>query len=532
MLEQLGGTIIISILIILPILHAVHELRKNRRLKLPPGPAALPFIGNVHQIPSENSHLTFTEWGRRYGIRFLALLYPSPHGHAQGPIVHLSILGKSMIVLNTAKAALDVLEKKGAIYADRPRLVMAGEIVGYEKAVTLAPYDNMHRQRRRLIHEAFSPKKLSRYDEFRERRVRQLLYDLLDDAANFQRHIHRRVPYVAALVFNASHGHEVRGHDDLLVLLAEQCGADFSEMVRPGAYLVDVLPFLRSLPDWYPFANFKRKARLYRTTAERMRDIPFDFVREQLRNGAAKPSLTTDILEAKPNRTPEEDLSYRWLTATIYAGVRCIIEMNSYHRKSTSLLNSFILTMALNTEVQHKAQAELDQVLGPKILPSFADRDSLPYIRALCLEILRLYYPTPTGLPHLATEDDEYMGYQIPAGAIVIANTWGILRDPTNYAEPEKLLPERFLTSNFIDPRTFAFGYGRRVCPGGQFAEEMIFMAVATILSVYDITGGPAAPSNVEFTSNLVMHPKPFKCIIRPRSPEVESFIKDCRGFP
>lgn len=38
-------------------------------------------------------------------------------------------------------------------------------------------------------------------------------------------------------------------------------------------------------------------------------------------DGMAKPSLTADILEAKPSRTPEEDFSYRWLTATIYAGM-------------------------------------------------------------------------------------------------------------------------------------------------------------------------------------------------------------------
>jgi hypothetical protein len=49
--------------------------------------------------------------------------------------------------------------------------------------------------------------------------------------------------YVAAIVFNASHGHEITGHDDPLVLLAEQCGAEFGEMLKPGAYLVDVLPF-------------------------------------------------------------------------------------------------------------------------------------------------------------------------------------------------------------------------------------------------------------------------------------------------
>ncbi len=45
-----------------------------------------------------------------------------------GPIFHLSILGKTLIILSTAQAALDLLEKRGANYANRPRLVMAGEL--------------------------------------------------------------------------------------------------------------------------------------------------------------------------------------------------------------------------------------------------------------------------------------------------------------------------------------------------------------------------------------------------------------------
>lgn len=49
--------------------------------------------------------------------------------------------------------------------------------------------------------------------------------------------------YVAATVFDATHGHEVARHDDPLITLAEQCGADFCEMVRPGAFLVDIFPF-------------------------------------------------------------------------------------------------------------------------------------------------------------------------------------------------------------------------------------------------------------------------------------------------
>lgn len=61
--------------------------------------------------------------------------------------------------------------------------------VGYENAVTLAPYDYRHRERRKLIYEAFSSRKVSRYHEFGERRARKLMVDLLHDPGNFQRHI-------------------------------------------------------------------------------------------------------------------------------------------------------------------------------------------------------------------------------------------------------------------------------------------------------------------------------------------------------
>jgi predicted small integral membrane protein len=69
------------------------------------------------------------EWGKIYGnpscnpeSQILTINTP------QGPVVHLSVLGKSFIILNTSEAALDILDKKGAIYASRPRLVMAGEM--------------------------------------------------------------------------------------------------------------------------------------------------------------------------------------------------------------------------------------------------------------------------------------------------------------------------------------------------------------------------------------------------------------------
>jgi hypothetical protein len=39
-----------------------------------------------------------------------------------GDVMHLQVLGKSMIVLDTLQAAVDLLDKKGSIYSDRPPL--------------------------------------------------------------------------------------------------------------------------------------------------------------------------------------------------------------------------------------------------------------------------------------------------------------------------------------------------------------------------------------------------------------------------
>lgn len=95
--------------------------------------------------------------------------------------------------------------------------------------------------------------------------------------------------------------------------------------------------------------------------------------------------------------------------------------------------------MTLFPEVQATAQAEIDAVIGSDRLPTFADRDRLPYVNALAKEVFRwnsvvpLCTSTPhhmcaqwidvlTALPHRATEDNIHNGYFIPAGSLIITN--------------------------------------------------------------------------------------------------------------
>ena len=65
-------------------------------------------------------------------------------------------------------------------------------------------------------------------------------------------------------------------------------------------------------------------------------------------------------------------------------------------RKTVSALGSFFLAMLLYPEIQRKAQAEVDRVVGRDRLPEFSDEPSLPYITALVKEVLWFVPPSRT----------------------------------------------------------------------------------------------------------------------------------------
>lgn len=80
--------------------------------------------------------------------------------------------------------------------------------------------------------------------------------------------------------------------------------------------------------------------------------------------------------------------------------------------------------MAMNPDAQAKAQAEIDEVVGTDRLPTIKDRENLPYVNALALEVLRAHAVAPTGVAHRLMKDDVYNGFFIPKGSLIVANLW------------------------------------------------------------------------------------------------------------
>ncbi|KAL0960726.1 hypothetical protein HGRIS_005751 [Hohenbuehelia grisea] len=122
--------------------------------------------------------------------------------------------------------------------------------------------------------------------------------------------------------------------------------------------------------------------------------------------------------------------------------------------------------MTMHPGVLKKAQVEIDTHLRNERLPTFDDREHLPYFEAVLLEVLRLHVILPTALPHVTSADDVYDGYFIPRGSIILANVWNYLRNENTYDSPMDFHPERFLSQDGRtkekDPRDYMFGFGRR----------------------------------------------------------------------
>jgi len=243
---------------------------------------------------------------------------------------------------------------------------------------------------------------------------------------------------------------------------------------------------------------------------------PIRFVKESMLNGTALPSLALEnLLELEDLKPSGLD---RNKAEEVIAGA--LATMHSAGLDTTAgVMKIFFVAMLLYPDIQKRAQEELDSVIGRDRLPTFKDRPRLPFVDAVVKEVLRWCPIAPVGVPHAVTQDDVYMGFFIPKGALVIGNTWSILRDPAFYPEPDIFKPERFLNPDGTlrdDPILIsAFGFGKRICPGRHFADASLFISIASLFAVFNIERGKDGGdklSDYTFKGGVISCPHPFPC--------------------
>ncbi|KAF8883978.1 cytochrome P450 [Infundibulicybe gibba] len=486
--------------------------RNPKRLPLPPGPKGLPIIGNLLDMPAHKPWVIYNEWSKTYG-----------------DIMHLNILGQSIIILCSTRRTTDLLEKRSSISSDRPRMPMLLEVMRCDCFFSLLPYGRRWRRQRQLFHGRFHMNTVSKYLPVQSCGTRRLLLALLESPNEFRDHIRQAF---ASTIMDVTYGIKVKEENDPYIKVVEASLDGINEAGVPGVFLVDFIPMLKYVPEWMPGAGFKKKAARWKDANYRMTEMPWKFAKSQHSQGIAPDSMAAACLDNLPpigdeQREEEETYARNAAAQTFIAGADTTL----------SSLQAFFMAMALYPDAQRKAQAELDSVVGKTSLPDFTDRDSLPYVNAVAKEVLRWHNVLPLALPHMTMRDDEYDGYFIPKGSTIIGNAWSILHDPETYDQPLEFRPERFLKDGKIDPsvqgaEAAAFGFGRRICPGRHFANNSLFSFVSSVLFAFTISHakdehGNTIPIRPETTSGLLIYPVHFDCEIKPRSAAAEKLIRD-----
>ncbi|KAK6971828.1 cytochrome P450 [Favolaschia claudopus] len=458
--------------------------------RYPPGPrpSLIPLVGNLFDIPKTQQWKTFSDWGEQYG-----------------DLVMIQLMGKKICIINTYKAAQALLTVKSSIYSDRPAMPMRFN-VGLQPATSQS-----YARQRKLFDMGFSARNTSRYHGIINREYARLL-SLLMDGSKYDDHIKKQViESIDAIVMMIGLGYSIV-EDDPFVRIAQQAQLAMVSAARPGAYLVDLFPVLKYIPEWLPGASFQKVAREGRELSKKLQTEPFAWAISQFRKGEAKPSFFKALMdsERRTEQDSEHDTDIRAVTAVMYATAADTI---------FSSVLTFILAMLHAPEAQKAAQDELDRVISHR-LPGLDDRTQLPYLNALVKEALRWELVIPLGV---------YNGYVIPAGTTIIANQWGMAHDPGTYDQPYEFRPERFLGNHGLpDPASIAFGWGKRACPGRYLAEDALFLFAAMTLTCFTISpvgkGKEGIPPR-QYSDGLASRPVPFPCSFALRHPKAKDLI-------
>ncbi|KAJ6555570.1 cytochrome P450 [Mycena vulgaris] len=483
---------------------ALFQLTRKFRARnlppLPPGPKGLPIVGNLFDMPSGKRWEVFARWGEIWGN-----------------IVSVSVLGETFVMVNSFEVATELLDKRSRIYADRPDAPMAGWLVGWKNIVSFLHYGEHFKQCRRLIHTLVgTPVSLKKLHHIHEQASHKMLKSILAKPQDLEDII---MHTSGALLLRVVYGWSEEENDLPFVQTADQAVNDL--YIAVGGFFVDVFPFLRHVPAWVPGAGFQRRAKGWASTFDAMVDQPFAWIKEQLHSGNNESSFVADYLRDGV----EDEFTVKWTAASMSAAGPDTTAWTIF---------AFFKAMALYPDVLKRAQAEIDSVVGSDRLPQLSDRPHLPFIEAIVLESLRWHPVAPLGFPHRLTEDDHYEGYFLPKGTLVQANVWKITRDPLVYPNPNVFDPTRFLASERkqVQPNPeFTFGWGRRICPGRLMAVEVLFIAYAQAIAVYNISkpkvSGIVIEPDTERSEGVVSRPTAFKCDIKPRNKKALALIAE-----
>ncbi|GJM97894.1 hypothetical protein PR202_ga14855 [Eleusine coracana subsp. coracana] len=347
-----------------------------------------------------------------------------------GPLVLLRLGGLRVVVASSADAAREVMRTRDLDLATRPltRMMRLAIPEGAE-GVIFAPYGDGWRQIRKICTvELLSTRRVQSFRPVREEETRRLLRAMAASKATPVNLSEMLSAYAADSSVRAIIGSRFKHRDAFLVML-ERGVKLFAKM---------------SLPDLYPSSRLALLVSRMPGKMKRHRQEVSTFlgaiVREhQESRTVASHDKDEDLLDVLLRIQREGDLQFPLTTDNIKSVVGDMFAGGSETAATT--LQWTMAELMKNPRVMQKAQEEL-------------------------------------------------LGFDIPAGTMVLVNAWAISRDPKYWDVPDEFVPERFEDNKVdfkgTDFQYTPFGAGRRMCPGMAFGLAHIELVLASLRYHFD----------------------------------------------
>ncbi|KAF7348392.1 Cytochrome P450 [Mycena sanguinolenta] len=189
--ELLPAVVLVSVLFTVATL--LRGCRTKIRLPFPPGPKPKFLLGNLFDIPTAQPWLTYTKWGKQYG-----------------DVVHVQAFGNHILILNSVKAATELLEKRAILYSDRPTFPML-PISGGEWMLVFMQHGDRWREHKRMFHQYFRREAIPAYHPIQLKKIQDLLRGLLSTPEDFEAHVKT---LGAAIIMATTYGYDIQPTHD------------------------------------------------------------------------------------------------------------------------------------------------------------------------------------------------------------------------------------------------------------------------------------------------------------------------------
>ena len=240
--------------------------------------------------------------------------------------------------------------------------------------------------------------------------------------------------------------------------------------------LFDILGF----PDWVP-----RPGRLMSGAAlKQMKSMADGAIEARAQRGnEGVPDLLDLLLKGVDPKTKRQ-----MNTAELRDNLLTFIVAG--HETTALTLAWSLYLVTFDQDVQDRARAEARGVLKGNAATG-DDVESLPFIRQIVDEALRLYPPAGI-ISRTAGKHDTLCDRDIRPGDTVMIPIYALGRNALLWDDPDAFRPERFADRKAIDRYAYLpFGDGPRICIGASFALQEAVIILATLLSRFRFTPVP-----------------------------------------